>query len=108
MARHVKTCPVCHRQFTASRSDAVYCSGTCRQRHRRGTPSGEFVIRVSDAVPPDPGRPPSAREVTEAVLGVRASLATIAAAAVSGPDEYRALCDRLSHAIADVLEVEGL
>jgi hypothetical protein len=28
-----KTCPMCTNEFTAHRSDAVYCSAACRQQH---------------------------------------------------------------------------
>ena len=28
-------CVVCHKPFSSARSDAVYCSNVCRQRHHR-------------------------------------------------------------------------
>ena len=108
MALHVKTCPVCKREFVASRSDAVYCSATCRQRRRRGTPPSAFLASNEGAPIPVTGRAPDEADVTDAVVMVKESVAILSAAAASGPDGYRPLCDRLSRAIGEVLEVEGL
>lgn len=38
MAKHTKTCPQCLDTFTSTRSDAKYCSQTCRSRYVKGTP----------------------------------------------------------------------
>lgn len=39
-----RPCPVCHEQFTPSRSDQAVCSATCRKRRERGT----YVVTAED------------------------------------------------------------
>lgn len=33
--KEIMICPICSQMFAPKRSDAIYCSGTCRQRARR-------------------------------------------------------------------------
>lgn len=30
---HTKECPVCHKEYTAKRTDAIFCSATCKAFH---------------------------------------------------------------------------
>ena len=107
MARYVKQCAWCGREFTATRSDARYCSSTCRKRHERRGSTHAF-IRPPVAKYEYEGRPPGEGEVVDAVMELRRAVCTLSAASVTGPVDYRPLCGRLSHAVAGVLEVEGL
>lgn len=43
-----KSCPMCGKTFTAKRTDARYCSASCRSRARRGTPAGVLGERIHD------------------------------------------------------------
>ena len=42
----IKKCEICGREFAAKRSDARYCSGTCRQRKIRMSRGVPFVGQV--------------------------------------------------------------
>lgn len=47
MTNEMHICPICNQMFAPMRRDAIYCSGTCRQRSRRAklnkTKSSETV-----------------------------------------------------------------
>lgn len=107
MAKYVKSCAWCGKQFESTRSDALYCGATCRQRHHRKTSTSAYLM-------PDPvdldyeRRPLSEAEVGDIVIAIRQLASALSAASVTGPVDLRPLCRRLSHGIVGVLEVEGL
>lgn len=105
--RHLKVCEWCHREFTASRSDARFCSNACRQAHWKAG-----LTRVYVMPPENPriteGRPATEREIVGTVATVRQCAASLTAAELTGPERYRPLCGRLGRGILGVLEVEGL
>lgn len=107
MARYVKQCAWCGKEFVATRSDALYCGPTCRKRHERGAPSHVFIEPVVVKYEYQ-GRPVRESEVLGAVVDLKRSVGTLSAAALTGPEDYRPLCGRLSHAFAAILDVEGI
>lgn len=107
MAEYVKECAWCHRQFKATRSDAVYCSSTCRHRHWRKASIRAWMLPPQSPYVPE-GKPATEREVVGCFLGIRQQAAQLSAAALTGPEEYRPLCRRVSERILDALEVEGI
>ena len=107
MPEYVKTCANCGREFTATRSDARFCSAVCRVGHWRNTSTRAYVLPPANPVVPE-GRPATEREIVGCIQGIRQSAATLDAASLTGPPKYRAACGRISRGVLDVLEVEGL
>ena len=47
-------CPVCEREFTAKRIDAIYCSPSCRHRVFRDRKRDKSESKTKDKTPSDP------------------------------------------------------
>lgn len=47
MAEHEKICGYCAKEFTASRSDAKFCSANCRASYAKAKATGQITISVS-------------------------------------------------------------
>lgn len=97
----VRRCEVCGAAFAARRSDARYCSATCRSRHHRG-------VAVAEPAPPRPCASMTHEEVLAAVRSAHDAAADLSRASMhaSAP-----LCLRLRAAAAKVeaaLRGEGL
>lgn len=97
----VRECEVCGAKFAARRSDARYCSATCRSRKHRG-------VAVVEPMAPRPRASMSAEEVLASVKAAHDAAADLSRASLhaSAP-----LCLRLRAAAAKVeaaLRGEGL
>ena len=107
MAEYVKRCAWCGREFKATRSDAVYCSANCRVGHWRNSSTKAFVLPPQRPYVPE-SRALSEGEIVGCIATVRQCAASLSAASLTGPPQYRPVCGRISRGILGVLEVEGL
>lgn len=109
MAKYKLSCEWCHDEFLAHRRDARYCSDRCRKSATR------FRERKLKAMGYDPNPPVfyadegvKQDEIIEAIVNLKAALATFSAGSKKAAPGYRPLCNRLSASIKTVLEREGL
>jgi len=92
-----KVCPVCGKQFHASRYDAKYCSGKCRTKASRGRKTGQgngwYAVRpeFKDAFMShvDLMGNDAQRDIEEALIKCGATCAEWAIAAVCKALDYR-------------------
>lgn len=99
-------CDICGRLFVAKRSDARYCSGTCRTRAQR--------IREGKSWYPNPGRPPEKlsdrkdiRQISVALANIRMGASSLRQISKLDP-ALDFICAEIADGIEALLEERGL
>lgn len=103
MATYIHQCAWCGKTFSAGRKDKIYCSAACRYNAFYWKKGGgwSFDKPTSRAEVPD-------EELVEAFVSLHAAAGVIEAAAENGNPAFRPVCRRVSDAVFELLEKEGI
>lgn len=110
----MRLCAVCGTSIEAKRRHAVYCGGTCAKRAQRMGLSRPLVEReplrdiIPTPVPLGRMRKPSVDDIAQLLMQSYGLAASFRYASERADFRLRAMCARLSRAISDALEREGV
>lgn len=108
MPDQTRKCRWCGREFTAHRSDNVYCSARCRRASSYHRLHGYARFHDTGAVPTVNHAPVSRDEIADAVLSLHGAEAVFSAAVLGGEDGLKPMCERLRDDLLMMLSREGL
>lgn len=98
----IKRCEICGREFAAKRSDALYCSATCRSRKMRGVPfTGELQ-------PPDTSIAITDDEVAMVIQQAHCTAADLSRASLYTPAPLCLSLKNVAKKLEGALRSEGL